>query len=489
MTKSDIQTLGNAPAASVFVGDKVRIEGLVTAQQYNGLRGLVVSAVDSGTCRCRVQFRHDGIDKTVSILMQNLVLVRRAKKLTRCNYMNIYGPPETLQNKEHIVTVVTFGDKCSNEALEGQNTDLLRDFEGVAPDDETTNSIITKWRDQKLFVRFMNGDTNNCHPTNLKVVSLKNAMENIRDWIVDWDMDLTDEEIQLVQGPAWRLKILLGGEVEGEWSQCVEDEKESSGDEDEDIYDEESDDDSSADEDELTKSILRKWRSRPCPFIRFMNGNHQDCSIPNLVIVSLDNAMDHIDDWKVDWDMDLTRSQIQLVRDPVWRAGLSQPTKLDPEARLAYKDWCVTYGKVPSEAKLASFKKNYVGMKRTDALEKAKALVAGTEYVPRPFVTNECCDMTFAEIDALSDRFEAHLWAPLLYEEASQAYDAWCDKYEKEPSDDKFTAFKLNYMWALINAVTAEPLNAPYLNEFVDNEYMDMTEIELAVMKDANEDE
>ena len=184
MAKSDIQTLGNAPAASVFVGDKVRIEGLVTSQQYNGLRGFVVSAVDSGTCRCGVQFMHNGSDKTVSILMQNLVLVRRARKLTRCNYRNIYAPPETLQNKEHIVTVVTFGDKCCNEALEGQNTDLLRDFEDVAPDDETTNSIITKWRDQKLFVRFMNGDTNNCHPTNLKVVSLKNAMENIRDWCI-----------------------------------------------------------------------------------------------------------------------------------------------------------------------------------------------------------------------------------------------------------------------------------------------------------------
>ena len=490
MTHSDIQTLGNAPAASVFVGDKVRIEGLVRAQQYNGLRGLVVSAVDSDTCRCRVQFWHNGSVKTVSIIMQKLVLLRRSKKLTRNDYTDIYVPSEIFQNQEHVITVMkhviivmTFGNKCSIEAIEEQNTDLLRDFEGIVPDDETTNSIITKWREKKLFVRFMNGDTGNCHLTNLQVVSLKNAMENIRDWIVDWDMDLTDEEIQLVQRPDWRLRLLLGEEVAGEWSECIEDDEESSEDEDGDIYDEESDDDSSADEDKLTNSILRKWRSRP--FIRFVNGNHQDCRLLNLVMVSLDDAMDHIDDWKVDWDMDLTRREIELVRDPVWRAGLSQPTKLEPEARLAYKDWCATYGKVPSEVKFASFKKNYVGMKRSDALDKAKALAAGTEYVPPPFVTNECSDMTFAEMDALSDRYEAQLWAPLLHEEANQAYDFWCDKYKKEPSDDKFTSFKLNYMWALINAVTAEPLNVPDINEFMDNEYMDLTEIELADMKDA----
>jgi hypothetical protein len=279
------------------------------------------------------------------------------------------------------------------------------------------------------------------------------------------------------------LKLLTGEEVEDEG---IEDDEENSEDEDGDAYDEESDEDSDADEDELTNSILRKWRNRP--FIRFVNGDQRDCSIRNLAMVSLDDAMDHIDDWKVDWDMDLTRREIELVRDPVWRAGLSQATNLEPEARLAYKDWCAAYGKVPSEAKFACYKKTYVNMKRHDALAEAKALAAGTEYVPLPFVTNECSDMTFAEMDALSYRFEAQLWAPLLNEEARQAYDVWCDKYEKEPSNDKFAAFRLNYMWALINAVTAEPLNVPYLNEFMDNEYMDTTEVELAAMRDAGDD-
>ncbi len=309
-------------------------------------------------------------------------------------------------------------------------------------------------------------------------------MENIGDWVVDWDLDLTDEEIQLVQRRAWRQTLLLGEEVEGEWSECSEDDEESSEDEDGGIYDEVTDDDSSADEDELTNSILGKFM-----FIRFLNGIHGDCRFVNLAMVPLDDAMDHFDDWEVDWDTDLTRREIELVWDPVWRAGLSQPFKLDPKARLAHKDWCAAYGKVPSEAKFASFKKNYVGMKRADALDEAKAIAAGTEYVPLPFATNECSDMTFAEMDALSDRFEAQLWAPLLHEEARRAYDAWCDKFEKGPSNDKFTAFKLNYMWALINAVMAEPLNVPYLSEFMANKYMDMTEVELAAMRDANEDE
>ncbi len=73
-----------------------------------------------------------------------------------------------------------------------------------------------------------------------------------------------------------------------------------------------------------------------------------------------------------------------------------------------------------------------------------------------------------------------------MHEEASQAYDAWCDKHEKERSNH-FLQVELHV--GAINAVTAEPLNVPYPNKFMENEYMDMTEIELAGMKDANEDD
>jgi hypothetical protein len=43
----------------------------------------------------------------------------------------------------------------------------------------------------------------------------------------------------------------------------------------------------------------------------------------NLVFVSLGDAMRRIDDWVVDWDMDLTEEEIALVRTEEWRAGLT----------------------------------------------------------------------------------------------------------------------------------------------------------------------
>ncbi len=46
--------------------------------------------------------------------------------------------------KGHVVMAISFGDKCEIEALKEQNASLLHDFEGVAPDDEMTNSVIMK---------------------------------------------------------------------------------------------------------------------------------------------------------------------------------------------------------------------------------------------------------------------------------------------------------------------------------------------------------
>ena len=43
----------------------------------------------------------------------------------------------------------------------------------------------------------------------------------------------------------------------------------------------------------------------------------------NLQWVSLAAAMEHVDDWKVDWDMNLTKEEIALVMDPEWRDGLT----------------------------------------------------------------------------------------------------------------------------------------------------------------------
>ena len=73
----------------------------------------------------------------------------------------------------------------------------------------------------------------------------------------------------------------------------------------------------------MTNNILRKWRNQG-GFIRFLNGNKQDCRLSNLQQVSLQEAMEHIEDWVVDWDMDLTNQEKMLVLfDETWRKGLT----------------------------------------------------------------------------------------------------------------------------------------------------------------------
>ena len=81
-------------------------------------------------------------------------------------------------------------------------------------DDKTrsalTNSILNKWNEQGGFIRFIDGNTVNCAITNLQRVSPKEAMENINSWKVDWDMELTEEEIALVNNPEWRRGLTFG---------------------------------------------------------------------------------------------------------------------------------------------------------------------------------------------------------------------------------------------------------------------------------------
>jgi len=76
--------------------------------------------------------------------------------------------------------------------------------------------------------------------------------------------------------------------------------------------------------DELTKSILYKWNTwQQGSFIRIIDGNPMNVSCTNLMYVSHQAAMEHIDDWKVDWDMNLTDEEIALVRTSEWRDGLT----------------------------------------------------------------------------------------------------------------------------------------------------------------------
>lgn len=61
---------------AISVGDSVKITGLLSDHQYNGTRGIVVSAVDPKTNRCGVRIN---ADKTLALRVQNLSVVRWAK--------------------------------------------------------------------------------------------------------------------------------------------------------------------------------------------------------------------------------------------------------------------------------------------------------------------------------------------------------------------------------------------------------------------------
>ena len=74
---------------------------------------------------------------------------------------------------------------------------------------DLTNSIIEKWNEQRMFIRFIDGNTLNCAATNLHPVTLKDAMENVHTWKVDWDMNLTQEERNLVLTDEWREGLRL----------------------------------------------------------------------------------------------------------------------------------------------------------------------------------------------------------------------------------------------------------------------------------------
>lgn len=61
-------------------GDSVKIKGLAKAAQYNGLEGVIVSALDPETKRCGVRTEFSGKSKTLALQMKNMDLLHQAKK-------------------------------------------------------------------------------------------------------------------------------------------------------------------------------------------------------------------------------------------------------------------------------------------------------------------------------------------------------------------------------------------------------------------------
>ena len=64
-------------------------------------------------------------------------------------------------------------------------------------------------------------------------------------------------------------------------------------------------------------------------FIRFLDGTTTNCKADNLLFVSLRDALDHIDEWTVDWDIDLTLKEIYLVKHASWRDVFLRLTSVD----------------------------------------------------------------------------------------------------------------------------------------------------------------
>lgn len=79
----------------------------------------------------------------------------------------------------------------------------LSTLRGTSKQADSTTTIISKWNQQGSFIRFLDGNKLNCAVTNLAYVTIQDAMAHI-DWVVDWDMDLTPEERNLVLTPQWR---------------------------------------------------------------------------------------------------------------------------------------------------------------------------------------------------------------------------------------------------------------------------------------------
>ncbi|KAL7445961.1 hypothetical protein ACHAXH_009609 [Discostella pseudostelligera] len=74
------KTTNGASSWTPMIGDGVKIKDLAKAAQYNGLEGVIVSALDAETNRCGVKLEYNGKSKTLSLQMKNIVLLHKAKK-------------------------------------------------------------------------------------------------------------------------------------------------------------------------------------------------------------------------------------------------------------------------------------------------------------------------------------------------------------------------------------------------------------------------
>ena len=201
------RNMSTGHAASIFPGDKVRLDGLVSSSQYNGLRGIVVDVQqpkeESKPLRYGVHFYYNGERKLLSIQMHNLVLLQRLGS-------NIDDDDDDDKHKAVESTETT------NSSNANDNIELI-------------NSILTKWRNQGCFLRFdptnsssasstgSSSNNNNRWHKNLVRVPLDDVMDHMDDWVVDWDITLTTNEIILVRDYPTHRGTLLKLHLQTEW--------------------------------------------------------------------------------------------------------------------------------------------------------------------------------------------------------------------------------------------------------------------------------
>ena len=70
-----------------------------------------------------------------------------------------------------------------------------------------------------------------------------------------------------------------------------------------------------------TNNILDKWNNST--FIRHIDGNVLNNRIDNLTYVSVKEFIDNFEEQKVDWDIDLTKTEKRMVNLKSWRNGLT----------------------------------------------------------------------------------------------------------------------------------------------------------------------
>jgi hypothetical protein len=117
-------------AASFSVGDSVQIMGLVSASQYNYMRGIVVSDFDRTTNRCGVKV-HGGKGPILALQVHNLTMIRKAKQSS---------------------SVVA--NEVERSKLHKENMVMLH----VATDFGFNKEIFRKWKEQASstgFIRFL----------------------------------------------------------------------------------------------------------------------------------------------------------------------------------------------------------------------------------------------------------------------------------------------------------------------------------------------